>query len=108
MNNELIQVIDNKIVVSEEFRNKLVEFEKLKKEIEYQEKLLKSELVELMPKYGKDEEPIIMEGVMISYRKGTIKKTLDTKRIKEELPDIYETYSKESEVAPTVIIKVAE
>ena len=108
MDNKLLKIEDNEIIINEEFKNKLIQFEQLKKEMEYQENLLKTELVEIMPMIGKDEEPIIMDGIMISYRKGSTRTSIDTKRIKNERPDIFEEYKKESKINPTVIIKVAE
>ena len=107
MNNELYSVKENKIIINEEFKNKLIQFEKIKKEIEYQEKILKEELVELLPKLGKEDEPVIMDGIMISYRKGTTRTSIDTAKLKKEKPDIYEKYQKTSNVNPTVVIKVS-
>lgn len=108
MNSELVKLENNQLIINEEFKNKLIQFNQLKKEMEYQESLLKSELVELMPKIGKDEEPIIMDGIMISYKKGYTRTAIDSKKLKEEKPEIFEEYQKESIVNPTVIIKVAE
>ena len=108
MNNELVRIENDKPVISEEFRKKLIDFEKLKKEIEYQTSLVKSELVEIMPQIGKTEEPIIMDGIMITYKKGYTRTSVDSKKLKEEKPEIYETYTKETKVNPTVMIKVTE
>lgn len=108
MNSELVKLENNQLIINEEFKNKLIQFNQLKKEMEYQESLLKSELVELMPKIGKDEEPIIMDGIMISYKKGYTRTSIDSSKLKKEKPEIFEEYQKESKVNPTVIIKVAE
>jgi len=102
--NELVKVENNDIIIAEEFRNKLIEFEKVKKEIEYQSELLKSELLELMPQIGKDR--IILDGILITYKKGSKRTTIDTKRLKEENPEIAELYQKTSNVDPTILIKV--
>lgn len=104
MENQLVEVRDNSIVISEDFRKKLIDFEKLKKEIEYQESVLKDELVNLMPQMGK--ERIILEGISISYRKGSTRTSFDSKAFKEDNPEEYEKYVKTSEVSPSVIIKV--
>ena len=108
MNNELVRIENNKPIINEEFRQKLIDFEKMKKEIEYQTNLLKSELVEIMPQIGKEDEPIIMDGIMITYKKGYTRTNIDSKKLKEENPEIYELYTKETKVNPTVMIKVTE
>ena len=80
---ELVKVENNELVVSKQLTQQIIEFEKVKKELEYQEKLLKEQLLELMPKY--DKQNIILDGLSISYRKATTSKRLDTKKLKEEL-----------------------
>ena len=104
--NELVKVENNEIVISEDFREKLINFEKLKKEIDYQSDLLKSELVELMPKLGKDK--ILLDGLAISYRKGTTRKSFDSKAFQVDHPEEYDKYIKESEVSPSITIKVGD
>lgn len=103
---ELVKVENNELVVSKQLTQQIIEFEKAKKELEYQEKLLKEQLLELMPKY--DKQNIILDGLSISYRKATTSKRLDTKRLKEELPDIYEQYSKDTFTNASIIIKVGD
>lgn len=104
--NELVKIENNEIVISEDFRKKLINFEKLKKEIEYQSDVLKSELVDLMPKIGK--ERIILDGISISYRKGGTRKSFDSKTFQKENPDIYEEYLKVSEFNPSIVIKIED
>lgn len=108
MNNKLVRIENNKPVINEEFRQKLIDFEKMKKEIDYQTSLVKSELVEIMPQIGKEDEPIIMDGIMISYKKGYTRTSIDSTKLKKEKPEIYELYTKETKVNPTVMIKVTE
>lgn len=104
--NELVKYENNEIIISEEFRSKLINFEQLKKEIEYQEKVLKAELVELMPQIGK--ERIILDGICIQYKKGYTKKTFDGKRFQNDHPETYDEYLKESNVDPSIMIKIGD
>lgn len=104
--NNLVVVNNNNIVISNEFTKKVIEFEKLKKEIEYQESLLKEQLLEIMPKLEKTS--VITDGLAIIYKKGSVRNTLDSKKLKEELPDIYQEYSKTSETSPSITIRVSD
>lgn len=104
--NELVRLENNEIIISSEYKNKLIEFEKVKKEIEYQSDLLKSELLEIMPQIGK--ERLILEGLSITYRKGSTRKSFDSKAFQKDSPEIYEKYIKESEVSPSIVIKVED
>lgn len=104
--NELVTIVDNKITIANDFVKKVINFEKLKKEIEYQEELLKEQLLEIMP--SMDKSSVIVDGLAITYKAGTTRKSLDSKRLKEECPDVYETYLKESSVSPSISIKVSD
>ncbi len=104
--NELVKIENNDIAINQEFIEKLINFEKLKKEIEYQSALLKSELLEIMPKLGKTTLPL--NGISITYKKAFTRKAFDSKSFKEDNPEEYEKYIKESEVNPTIIFKVED
>ena len=104
--NELVKIENNDIVISQDFKEKLINFEKLKKEIEYQSDLLKSELVEIMPKLGKSTLPL--DGILITYKKAYIRKSFDGKAFQKDHPEEYEQYIKETEVSPSVTIKVGD
>lgn len=104
--NELVTVVDNKITIANDFIKKVMDFEKLKKEIEYQENLLKDQLLKIMPSINKKN--VIVDGLAITFTAGTTRKNFDSKRLKEECPDIYKTYLNESPVKPSVSIKVSD
>lgn len=46
--------------------------------------------------------------ITLSYVSPSVRKTLDAKRLKEEHPDIYEEYLKETEVKESLRIKLRE
>lgn len=103
---ELVKIENGEITVAEEIVNKIIEFNKAKKEMEYQEKLLKDGLFEAMNELG--IKKFIINGLSATVKDGSTRTTIDTKRLKEECPDIYEAYSKTSEVKSSLILTVAD
>ena len=104
--NEIVIIENNEIKVAQEIVNKIVEFNKVKKEMEYQEKLLKDGLMKAMEEVG--IKKFIIDGLSATIKDGSIRTTIDSKRLKEECPEIYETYSKTSEVKPSLILTIAD
>ena len=102
--NEIVKIENNEIIIKEEFIKKYKEFKKVQLEMEIAEKEFKEELKNAMELIGK--ENIILDGFSASLRKGSTRTTLDTARIKKELPQIYEEYSKTSETPSSIILKV--
>lgn len=103
---ELVKIENGEITVAEEIVNKIIEFNKVKKEMEYQEKLLKDGLMEAMNNLG--IKKFIINGLSATIKDGSTRTTIDSKRLKEEFPDIYEAYSKTSEVKSSITLSVAE
>lgn len=103
---ELVKVNNGEIKVAEEVVNKIKEFYKQKKEMEYQEKLLKEGLMNAMQLVGK--ENFIVDGLSATIRKGTTRTSIDSARLKNECPEIYESYLKTSEVKPSIILTIAD
>lgn len=104
--NEIVKVENGEITIAEELINKIIEFNKTKKEMEYQEKILKEGLMEVMNQIGLKK--FIINGLSATIKDGTTRTTIDSKRLKEECPDIYEEYSKTSEVKSSIILAVSE
>lgn len=103
---ELVKIENGEITIAEEIVNKIIEFNKVKKEMEYQEKLLKDGLMEAMNNLG--IKRFIINGLSATIKDGSTRTTIDSKRLKEECPDIYEAYSKTSEVKSSITLSVAE
>jgi len=104
--NEIVKIENGQIVVAKEMVNKIIEFNKAKKEMEYQEKRLKEGLMEAMNQVGLKK--FIIDGLSAVVKDGTTRTAVDSKRLKEECPDIYEAYSKTSEVKPSIVLTIAE
>ena len=95
-----LQTIDKNTV--EKFSNALKQIALLEKEIEPIREQIKAEMEKrgiLALKLGE---------VNISYVASTKRKTFDTKRFKAENADMYEQYTKESEVKSSIRIKLGE
>lgn len=103
--NELVKIENNEIVIPKEVTDKIIKFENLKKEIEYQEKILKAGLMECLNILGKKN--YTGNGISATIRSGSTKTILDTKRLKAECPEIWETYSTTSETSPSLILTVS-
>lgn len=103
---ELVKIENGEITIAEEIVNKIIEFNKVKKEMEYQEKLLKDGLMEAMNNLG--IKKFIINGLSATIKDGSTRTTIDSKRLKEECPEIYEAYSKTSEVKSSITLSVAE
>lgn len=100
---ELVKVSNNEIVISEDFIKDYKEFQKIKLAMELKEKEFKEELKEAMEETGKTE--ILLNGFSATYRKGSIRQTVDTKQLKIDYPDLVKDYIKETETSPSIIIK---
>lgn len=104
--NEIVKIENGEITVAEEMINKIIEFNKAKKEMEYQEKLLKEGLLNAMQECG--IKNFCTNGLSATVRAGSTKTTLDSTRLKTECPEIYEAYSKTSEVKPSLVLTISE
>ena len=102
--NNLVEVKDNKISVSEETIKKIRGLEEVRLEAEMMMKELKEELIEKMEANGMTES-FETNGLKVIYKSPTKRNTLDSKKIKEDLPDIYEKYSKTSDVKSSVSLE---
>ena len=100
---ELVKYENEKLIVSEEFTKKYAEFQKQVAIMDLEVKKVKEALKDAMEEYGltgyEDEY------IKVSYRKASQRATVDSKRLKEELPDVYIEYSKISNVSSSVSIE---
>lgn len=103
--NELVKIDDNnQILLKEEVVKKIEEFNNAKKEIEYQEKLLKAGLLEAME--ALDLKTLDIGNVHATYKDSYVRKSVDTKMMKAD--GIYEIYEKETIVKPSITLKVGD
>lgn len=103
---ELVKLENNQIVVSDSLVNTLKEFEKKRVEIEIQEKQLKEELLESMEKYGITNWQTEDGAIKAVYRSASTRTTIDSARLKKELPDVADEYSKTTNVKSSVSLTI--
>lgn len=101
----MIEVVNNKLQVQEEAKNKITKFLQEKVKFEKMIDELKEEALIAMEKYGITGKQDFGD-FEITYRKASERATVDSKRLKEELPDIYEDYSKISQIKSSVVISL--
>lgn len=89
-----------------ETSSKIAEFERQVKLIKKQEEELKKAILEEMEK--KNIIKLDTPELAITYVAPTTSERLDTKTLREELPDIYDTYVKLSPVKASIRVRVKE
>lgn len=104
---DLIKVNEgNEIEVLENVVTDIKNFEALKVKVEIQEKKLREELLEAMKKYNISYWETPDGSIKATYKSATTRKNIDSKRLKEELPDIAEEYSKIVNVKESVALSI--
>lgn len=97
-------ILTNDMMLPLEVRNQITqtknEYEKAKAEFDK----LKESLVEVCEKYG--IKKIESEDLIITYKEPYTRETLDSRKLKEELPDVYDAYCKISECKASVVVKI--
>lgn len=103
--NELVKINDgNEIVLKEDVVKKIEEFNNAKKEIEYQEKLLKAGLLEAMEELN--IKSLEIGNIHATYKDSYVRKSVDTNKLKRD--GLYEIYEKETIVKPSIVMKVGD
>lgn len=106
MMNELVKVENGKIEVAKEVVKQIIDFQKIKLEMDLKEKELKKVLKEKMEECGITKWST--DGLCATITSATTRTTLDSKKLKEELPDIYDEYSKTSNVSSSIRLIIGE
>lgn len=104
--NNLVKIENDNFIVDESYIKDYKKFLELKEKIELADKEIKQSAKDYMEAKGKTN--ITAGGLYFEYRKATTRTSLDSKKLKEDLPDIYEEYSKTSPVASSVVVKILE
>lgn len=96
----LIKIENGQITVANEFLEEFKALNHARLQAEMMEKELKQELLKAMELHGIKKWS--NDYFQATYVAETERSSVDTKRLKEELPDIAEEYSKTSKVKPSV------
>lgn len=102
--NNLIKIENGNAVLNAEISSQIAEFERQVKSIKAQEETLKKAILKAM----EDNNIIRLEtdDITVSYVASTDRETLDSKSLRNDLPDIYDEYIKITKVKPSIRIKV--
>ncbi len=90
MSMELIKIIDNKPVLDSEIAFQLAEYERKVKLIDEEEKRLKSAILKAMEEHNIIK--IDTEDILINYIPESDREKFESKKFKEEHPDMYDEY----------------
>ena len=101
---DLITLNNDVAILDIEVSKKIAEFERQVKEIKAKEDELKQAILAEME--SKNIIKLDTDALAITYVAPTTRETLDSKALKEELPDIYDTYVKISPVKASVRLKL--
>lgn len=104
--NEMVVIKNNEIIVDATVIEEIKDFKKAKAQMDLVEKELNKSLKEAMEKVGLKK--FIVNGLCATIKDGTTRTTVDSKRLKEEAPDIYEEYSKTTPVASSITLTFEE
>lgn len=100
--NELVKIENNEIVIATEVVDQIKEFQKAKAKMDIMEKELKASLKNAMELKG--IKKFIINGLCATIREATSRTAIDSKRLKEECPDIYEQYQKTTPIASSITL----
>ena len=101
---ELVKIENNDIHINGDFINKYRNFPKLKLEIDLMEKQVKEELKEAMESIGKDK--LLLDGFSATIKAPYERKSIDSARLKKELPDIAEEFTKITKIGSSISIAI--
>jgi len=100
----MLQVTEGNAILAQETVDKIVEFEKLAKEIKAKEDELKAQILSQMEAYG--VLSIDCPELRISYVAGTNREVFDSKEFRKDFPDLYDEYVTLSPTKACIRIKV--
>lgn len=101
---ELIKAYGDAFILDAETSNKIADFEREIKRLKDAEEKLKEAILAEME--SKNIIKLETDALKITYVAPTVRETLDSKALKEELPDIYDEYVKLSNVKASIRLKV--
>lgn len=104
MNNEMVVYENGAITVAQEICKRIAEFERKALEIDMAKKEIKEQLKKVMEEHG--ISTFENEYIKVSYKKPSVRTTVDSKKLKEELPEIYNEYTKTSNVSSSISLEV--
>ena len=103
---KIIRVENGVSILDAEVSKKIAEFEKKLKALKEQEEELKKAILEEMEKQGIVKLEDEINGLSINYIAPTYRESFDSKKFRDEHPDMYDDYIRMSPVKSSIRIKV--
>ena len=104
----LVRAEEGQLIIAEQMRNKLIEFETARKEIEAKEKEMKKQLEEVMRANGISGYESNDKRIKISLGEDGITETIDKDKLFMEYPDAFRGCLKETPRKGTLRITIRE
>lgn len=101
---DMIAMKDGTLILTKEFADKLVEFERQAAILKKQEDELKQALLEEMER--RQILKIENDDLAITYVAASNRESFDSKRFRADFPTVYDDYVRISKVSPSVRIKL--
>lgn len=99
--NSLMAVAQN--LAPKDFAKRYKKMLALKDELEKEEKAFKEKLITVFESIPElDTNSVTIDGLKFTYVKGSTRKSVDTKKLQEDCPEVYQKYLKESPVKPQI------
>lgn len=102
---ELITITESTALLDKSVADKIVAFERRVKELKAKEEQLKTVILQEMEK--RNIKKLQSDDLQITYIEPGTKETFDSKTLRAELPEIYNAYTKISDTASYIKIKVS-
>lgn len=103
---KIIRVENGVSILDAEVSKKIAEFEKKLKALKEQEDELKKAILEEMEKQGIVKLEDEINGLSINYIAETYRESFDSKKFRDEHPDMYDDYIRMTSVKSSIRIKV--
>lgn len=88
----------------EEFSKRYLEFKEAKARFDEVYEPFKQNLIDLYEKDTELPKSVVVDGVKLTYVSASVRNTIDTKRLKEEEPELAKKFTKTTNVSATMRI----
>lgn len=102
--NEIIKIEDGRAILDPETAYQIAHFERLIKTVKQREDNLRARIQEAMESH--DIKKIETDDLILTYVPKCDRETFDSKRFRNDNPDMFDNYVKISQVKPSVRVKV--
>lgn len=101
---ELIKIEENNVTLLEDVANEFIRLDKLEKQVKEEKENLRSKVLEEVEK--NNIKKIDMDTLSITYKEASTRETFNSKRFREDNPELYDEYVEFSPVKSSLLVKV--